>query len=237
MRVSELFRRLSFGELSNLAMSSEGSGEILEKDFPKLILYTNDGLLSLFTRFILSEKNLILEEVVNVTNYHLKKQFSESSGSNEENHYIKDLITEPFQEDVIKIVEVYDSFGQKRSLNDKDDPWSLFTPQPDTLQVPHPIQGKALGIMYQARHVLLKDRGNNNEILSQDIDLPFYLESALQLFVASKVYTHMNGQENIAKSQEYEAAYNTKCGEVLAKDLVNNSFHTSFTKLEHRGFV
>lgn len=235
MLVSELFRRLSFGELSNLSIGSEGSGQISEEGIPKLIKYTNDGLLKLFSRFLLKESSIIVEQVSHITNYHLKRQFAESSGSNEKYRYIKDLPNSPFQGDVIKILSVVDSKGDPRPLNDVENPRSVYTPQPDTLQIPRPIACQALGVMYQARHVPLNSDGEG--ILNQDIDIPFFLENALQSYIASLVYSHMNGQENKANSQEHFLKYETDCLDCENKDLVNNTFHTSFQKLEHRGFV
>lgn len=234
MKVAELFERLSYGELSNLSISGEGSGNIIDTGKPKIILYTNEGLLRLFSRYILKQNQVIIETLQHITNYHFKKKYAESSGSNEPFKYIKDLPAEPFQEDVIKILEVFDSYGQPRLLNDKEDRRSLFTPQPDSLQVPHPVNGQALGVSYQARHQELDHKGDS--ILQQDIDIPFFLEKALQAYVASKVYSDMNGQENKITGQEHLAYYEAICADLETKDLINTTHHTTHQKLERRGF-
>jgi hypothetical protein len=235
MKVSELFRKLSLGELSNLSMSQDGSGQIQESKHAQLIGYANDGLLWLYTRFILSEKDLLIEQVGHITNYHMKRQFAESAGSDEEYPYIKDLPDEPFEEDVIKILEVRDITGYAYPINDAELSNSLFTPKPDTLQVPNPRHGSPLSIVYQARHPKLFDEGDGH--LDQDVELPFFLESALTNFIAYKVYSHMNGAENQAKSQEFMQTYEAICTNVEAKDTANQTTSTSHTKLEQRGFV
>ena len=235
MKVAELFERLSYGELSNLSISGEGSGTIVDKSKAKLILYTNDGLLAIFSRYILKEKQVIIETLQHITNYHFQKKYAESSGSTEPFKYIKDLPYEPFQEDVIKILEVFDSYGQPRLLNDKEDARSLFTPQPNTLQVPLPINGQALGVSYQARHHELFRTGRG--LLNQDIDIPFFLEKALQAYIASKVYSDMNGQENKITAQEHLGNYEAICLDLETKDLINTTYHTTHQKLERRGFV
>lgn len=234
MKVSELFQRLALGELSNLAMSETSQSMLKPEVHAKMILYANDGLLRLYSRYVMSEKSLIIETHEHITSYHMKVKFAESSGSNEPFKYIKDLPAEPFEGDVIKILAVYDGTGTERVLNDSENPSSLFTPQPDQLQVPNPIQGQPLGITYQARHHILKDTGN--DLLQQDIDLPFFLESALQAYVASKVFSHMNGQENKVISQEHMANYEGICAELEVNDLINKTHHTSHRKLEERGF-
>jgi hypothetical protein len=234
MRIQELFRLLSYGELSNLDLSGEGSGTIKKERYPQLINYINEGLLKLYSRFPLLQKDLIIELRSDITIYPLKLEYAESVGSNVEYPFIKDRPGKEFTGDVIKILEVHSSCGSEYTLNDKGNPHSLFTPQPDVLQVPYPKAGIALGVQYQARHPKLLDTGS--KILAQNIELPFFLESALQNYVAHKVYGHMNGAENTAKSQEFQVNFERLCADIEQKDLVNQTFSTTQSKLEMRGF-
>lgn len=235
MRIAELFRLLSYGELSNLDLSNEGAGTIKPERQPQLINYINDGLLKLYSRFLISQKDLIIELQSGIITYPLKLEYAESVGSDVLFPFIKDRPGREFTGDVIKILEVHSSCGSELPLNDKGNSHSLFTPQPDVLQVPYPKAGIALGVQYQARHPKLLDTGKR--MLSQEIELPFFLESALQNYVAHKVYSHMNGAENTAKSQEFELHYERICTEIEQKDLTNQTFATTQHKLEMRGFV
>lgn len=237
MKISSLFRELSFGELSNLSISSSGSGEILQAKWPQLIHYTNDGLMALHTRFVLSEKELVIELDEGITEYVLSSKHSETIGTDDD-LYIKDTVEAPFKDDAILILGVWDTTG-KRSLNDSDDPTSLFTPKPLTLQVPEPIAGRPMSVIYQASHPKLDDVVPDEDpetLLEQEIELPQYLHGALRQWVAYKVFSHMNGQENIMKGQEYLAAYDGICAGVEQRDLANQTHHTSFSKLHQRGF-
>lgn len=238
MKIVDLFRQLSYGKLSNLAISNEGSGEIVKEKWPQLVQYTNEALLALHSRFLLSEKTLLIELVNHITNYHLRRKYAETSGSDVDWPYIKDLPNEPFEEDLIRVLQVFDSEGRLLPLNDVENPRSLFTPQPNILQVPNPVGGTEICLVYQATHRRLDDRldGPDN-ILDQQIDLPIYLENPLALYIAYKVFSDMNGQENIIKGQEYLAAYEAACLEIEHRDLVNQTYHTSHSKLEQRGFV
>ncbi|MEQ1950937.1 hypothetical protein [Mesorhizobium sp. CN2-181] len=235
MKIADLFRRLSYGQLSNLSISNNGSGEIVEAKHPQMIQYANEALLNLYTRFVLKEKNLLIQQVEGITSYHLERKFAETSGSDAPHRYIKDLPDEPFMGDSIRILAVYDEFGRKMRLNDQEDPASLFTPSLNELQIPRPEHGRPLGITYQARHPELDDRPG--KIINQEIILPFIFEAPLQNFIGYLTYCHMNGQENIVKGQEYLGAYEAKCVEVEQRDLVNQTFHTSQDKLDDRGFV
>lgn len=239
MDINDLFQRLSYGELSNLAIGGEGSGTILAGKEPKLVGYTNEGLLRLFSRFILKEDNLLIELVSGVTQYILKEEYAEHAGaaSGVTYHYIKDSEEAPFLDDVIKILGVYDTnlendYPDAFPLNDLEHNKSLFTPQPHILQVPRPVENTVLSVLYQARHPKL-----SHEELDTVINIPFFLEGALQSFVASEVYSHMNGQDNTAKAAEFMLKYESVCQEVEERDLVSSSIASMQYKFNDRGFV
>lgn len=238
MKVSELFYRLSVGELSNLAMSNEGNGEIRQQDQGKLLVYTNAALMAVHKRFVLNTKEVLIETIDHIVNYHLKVQFALSSNSTERNKYIIDSVGSPFTGDVIRILEVYDAMKWKLPLNDPGHSESLFTPGPNVLQVPNPINRMALSVMYQANHDPLEFLGlKNEEVLAQHIEMPEFLESALLNHVAYKVFSHLNGAEHQSKAQEYIAMYEAECSEIEENDLIGQSQSTTQTKLQERGFV
>ena len=222
MKLKELFSRLSYGELSNLAIGMEGAGDIRQEDKMKVLSHVNDALLAIYSRFILSTKYLLVEQVDHITNYHLIPKYAESQNC-VDYPYIKDLAGEEFTGDLIRILEVHRDNGCEYVLNDKDNPHSLFTPYPQTLQVPFPITGVPMHLMYQARHDPITE-----PLDDACIEVPFVLESALQAYVAHKIFSHMNGQDNMVKSQDHLATYEGKCMEVEAKDLVSTTFATSF---------
>ena len=230
MKLLDLFERLSFAELSNLAIGMEGAGTIRDEDQRKVLIHTNDGLLQLYSRFILKTKYLLIEEQEHITQYHLIEKFTESQNC-VEYPYIKDKVADRFTGDLIRILEVYDDCGNQFALNDTEDCHSLFTPSPQTLQIPNPRTGRPKHILYQARHDIIL------EILENTwIEVPFVLEGALQAYIAHKIFSHMNGQENLLKSQDHYATYERICQEVEAKDLVSTSVSNSFNKLTERGF-
>lgn len=234
MNVQELFRRLSFGELTNLSMSVEGTGTIAEESRGKIISYANEGLLRLHSRFLLREQYIELELDAAIFNYHLKADYAQTNPTPpaDVTLYIKDSVAAPFTGDVIRVLKVVDDEGCEIPLNNAELDDSVFTPQPDILQVKEPVTDAVIGLIYQARHPLLQYSD-----LSQVIDLPAVLEGALQSFVAHKVFSHMNGAENGAKAAEHFAMYEMIVNEVLTTDAVNSSSYTSNIKFHRRGFV
>lgn len=222
MNVGNLFEMLSLGELSNLSISNEGSGTIPEKHQKKILLYANEGMMRIYSKFVLNEKDVTILLWDHITYYHLRKEFSKNFQAGENDvcariRYILDLPHEPFEEDVIRILQVYDAQGNPMPLNNEEHPLSLFTPQANVLQVPRPEADTALSVHYQAKHPVL------TQDLKQEIILPEVLQGALTSFVAYKVYSHMNTQESTAKSQEHYSLFTAICADVLENDLVNTS--------------
>ena len=233
MNIEDLFTNLSYGELSNLSLSGEGSGTILEDSQPKIIRYANEGLLRLFSRFVLKQSDVLIEMVAHITNYHLIKKYAESVYNPDEVHfpYIKDLINEPFKEDVIKVLEVYTSEGNLVPLNDSERKDSVFTPVGNVLQVPRPLDRRSLSVMYQARHEKL-DHNKQDQL----IEIPEVLEGALTAFIAYKVFSHMNSDGSSVKAQEHMQIYENICNEAVEHDLVSTSTSTTNSRFEKRGW-
>ena len=109
MKLEDLFSRLSYGELSNLSIGNEGRGSIKEEDIPKLVAHVNDGLTRIYSRFVLCTKQLLIEQVQHITNYHLITKYAESAGADVPWPYIKDLPGNLFKGDVIRMADHIDS--------------------------------------------------------------------------------------------------------------------------------
>lgn len=234
MNVAKLFSQLSYGELSNLSMGLNGAGTIQEPDQPKVITYANEALIRLYSRFNLREKDVLVEMVEHITNYHLISRFAETKYDPdiEPYPYIKDLPLEPFADDVIKVLAVYNSFGRELPLNDPESCDSVFTPQANVLQVPKPVAGQALSVHYQAKHPVLSESDQEQEIL-----LPDVLIGALTAFIAYKVHSHMNTQEASAKAQEHLSIYESIVESVKDSDTASTSISSTNSRFHKRGWI
>lgn len=225
MDIQELFRRLSYGPLSNLSVGSEGAGTIVEAKHPNMISLVNQSLLRLYSRYVLKEDDVGVICREHITKYDLSVNSS----------YIMSLTASPFQADVIKVMSVFNSGGTELALNDVENQLSLFTPSPTVLQVPMPVENELIVVKYQARHVPLAYSGVG--YLAQKIVLPSVLEEALIAHVAMQVYGNMNGQENMVKSADHRGRFEEICREVTDRDTVNSSSSTTTSKLHDRGFA
>lgn len=233
MTLDDLYTDLSYGELSNLSMSGDNGGSIQEESQPKIVRAANEALVRLYSRFILKENDVLIELESHITNYHLVERFSKTQGDEDETYrYILDTSNEPFKADVLKILQVFGDHGVEVPLNDGESFNSVFTPQHNVLQVPRPLQGRSLSILYQAAHEKLTDGDNSQEII-----LPDVLHGALRAFIAYKVYSQINTQEATAKAQEHLNQFEAVCTEAIEKDLVNTSVSQTNSKFHKRGFA
>lgn len=233
MIIKQFFERLSYAELSNLSLSFDGNGTIEPIHHKKIIQHMNDGLLALYTKFPLCTKELLIEMVEGVTNYHLKPMYTESQYNPAivPYPYIKDSGCEPFTGDLIRVIEVYDEKGNL-PLNDSTLDCSVFTPVYNILQVPRVKDYRALVISYQAKHEILSVAN-----LDANIELPDVLIKALSAYVAYEIYTNMNSAESTAKAIEHLNNFYRICDEAVATDIVSSSISTTTTKFATGGWV
>ena len=232
MLYSELTTRLAYGELNNLAVADDAiPGTIRAADQARVLIHTNQALKHLFSKFILKEKEVILNLDVTINTYYLRKEYAENDPTiGIPVKYIADSPIDLFVEDIIKILHIHDFAGDPVYLNDHDQEYSLFTPTFDSIQVPTISSGDKLSIVYQAKHIDITDPAD-------EIEIPIFFEEALQFYVASKIYGHMNGQEHAAKSIEYISKFNELCDNVELLDLAYTSIVNTNTKLDIRGFA
>ena len=234
MNITDLFTSLSYGELSNLAMGTDGTGVIRTSDQPRVLNAANEALLLLHSKFVLSSKDIWIESRKHITYYHFDTRFAESNAatSNEDYLYIKDLVGDPFIGDVIKVLSVFDDKEYELPLNDSEHPYSVFTPQPRMLQIPDPTEGALFNVVYQAKHPLLV-----LETPTQEIDLPDVLHAALRGYVAYRMYSSINTQEATVKAAEHLGNYEGICQNATDFDLVNTSIATTNVRFQKNGWV
>lgn len=233
--ITELFHDLAHGELSNTPYADDPDfGAIREKDKAKVVHAVNEGLTRLHTRFQLRTKSVIIEQREGITTYHLDSRFAESNWTPLAvgYPYIKDLSGERFVDDVLQILTVSGLDGKALPLNDLDNPRSVFTPTASTLQVPKPVWGEPLAIVYKAKHPVISASREGNEIFIHDS-----LMGALKSYVAFKLLSQMGSQEQRSMAGEYLSMYENICGEVTATDVINNTEVPTLTKFNKRGFV
>ena len=240
MKTTDYIKQLARGTLRNTALAVLSSGSASHQDeFAQVCSLIDDGLMRLYSRYVIKEKHVIVEMQPGVTFYHLKSMYS-LTGANPmlvPRPYIMDSVNEPFLDDVIRVLTVFDSAGNRRPLNDQSYANSIFTPQADVIQNMYPKDLEALGIAYQAKPVsVLVDSGGS---WAEDTEfyLPDCLIPALSSYIAF-LYLHGIGTaEAVTLAMTHNRIYEDVCAEVDRMDLVNQSLSCTNVRFSSNGWI
>ena len=259
MKLNHYVRHLAIGILKNTHYSEVRFNNPTE--YIPLLTIIQEGLTRLYSRFIIRERHLVLEMRVGITFYHLTKLYSMTGHDpvRVPYPYIMDLPNDPFEEDVLKILQVTDSNNNVRPLNDPERPDSLYTVQFDVLQNSYPRDLEALFVTYQANHVPLvtyadpvpgpdpeeedqtiivePDPNDLTATYAKEIMLPQALYPALDNYISYMVHMGVNTPEAQAKAMANLQIYEQICKDAERMDLVNNSMSCSNTRFQRNGWL
>lgn len=233
MNLNTLFEQLAYGELSQHRVGKEGT--IALADYPMLISHINHGLTLLHARLPLQHKELTLVQFKHITDYRLDPKYSVSAADPDViDKYILDTVEEPFSDDLIRIQSVFDGAGCNIPLNDEYAPNSWFTPNPDTIQIPYPVDGNVAAIIYRANHIRIPT--DTVDAKSVNIELPTVLENALAAHVASRVFVSLGSVTSGQLSSYYGKLYQAEVAQVERLNLLQSSESNSDIKFEKGGW-
>lgn len=216
MKLSDILKDLTYGELSGLAIGNLIPGESENQpdphEYEQIVSYINLGLLEIYKRFFLRSKEVYIDLQEELTTYKLHSDYAqENTGSAIllADRYIADTALDPFVDDILKIEEVYDEEGTKLALNDETDEDSAFTPGYNLVQIPNPETGLTYAIQYRASHprivaVLATDP------TAVEVEIPNSLYGALLQYVGYRA----NLRTNSEKSADYWQQFKRSCEEV-----------------------
>ncbi len=249
MKLSEIFRQLSYGELSQLNIGNTGAGEISDADYDRLVSAINLGLTALYTRFPLSRKTLELQLVSGQGLYYLSRSFAVSNeDSLEDPKYIRDSNEDPFMDDLLKVLQVTTGTGDViLPLNKRGDLWSLYTPTVASLSVPYGIHTPdsetpsdyvtaTLLVEYQANHLYLPVGVGEYRADTVDVELPYAYLEPLLYYVASRMHNPIGMVNEFHMGNSFAAKYEAAC-QTLERHNVSVDQVGYTTKFADRGWV
>jgi hypothetical protein len=212
----DIFIDLSGGEFSNLKIGAfnmnDPESEPDPRSYLQLIRHINLGLTAIYTEFLLRSEECYVELHEQIALYHLDYRWASSNAaSTEDPKYIIDTVANPFNDNVLKIEEVYDEGGNLLRLNDPQEELSVFTPRFNTIQVPWPNDFNTLAVQYRADHPTISyvDGMAPDEVY---VEVPRQLREALLFYVASRVYAGINTEK--PEANDYYRKYVAKINDI-----------------------
>lgn len=248
MKLSEIFRQLSYGELSQLNIGGSGSGVIADADYDRLVGCINLGLTALHTRFPLKRKQLTLQVVPGQEVYYLKPEFTVSSDTSDEPvRYILDSVDDPFLEDVLKVEALFTAVGYELVLNSRGNAYSAFTPAHGVITLPSVIHSPTgdtesqyltdtVVVDYRANHEYLPAGVGMYLADNVEVDLPYQYLQALLYFVASRLHSPMGMVNEMHMGNSFATRYELACQE-LERYNVGVDQMGNMNKFSNRGWV
>lgn len=214
MDLDEIITDLSIGELQQHGWFMS-TLDVNNKR--KLIACINIGLTELYTRFPLLTRELTLIQIGGKTLYPLKVENTLSNGELPSyDKYIDYTINYPFTGDLIRVLQVYDECGNEIRLNDSTACRVVATPAMDVLEVPQPVDGDALFVIYQAKHPKVAE--DNAKLY-----LPNHLKPLLLAYVAYRVYSGGTTQEHIMLANGMLQKFELLCAQQINLGMENSN--------------
>jgi hypothetical protein len=212
MTVADVIEYAKYGELAQLGvvigLKSTDSAEVVEAE-KQILSYINLGLVELYKRFDLSTKEVVIPLLDNVTIY---------------------TITDAYYNNVYA---VYGEDGKELALNNQDDPLSVLTPSYNTVQVPNPITGTSIYVIYSASPTALVWA---TPLSSITVPLPSSMLEALLHYVGYRAHGAMNGNVDAENNTHY-MRFDASCNKLKEIGMFTDDALTSGTKLEDKGWA
>lgn len=188
MILQELFDNLAQGEFSNLAVGNSATGSIKEVAYPKIVSKINRGLREIYKIFLLKQKDLLIHQHTSVTVYYLRKDKVGAVGSMSDTVYLEESPADPFDDDIVQVLEATGADGRDIQVNNPKYPDSgIFTTAFDTVKMTPAVPPEIIQLTYQAYYPKI--------VITEDFDpetyalyYPNFIEAALMANIASQFF-------------------------------------------------
>lgn len=161
MKVQEVVDTARYSELANVAIKDNTAA---------ILSFLNLGMIELYTRFPIKTEEHIIALQENTTMYEMPANFMYALSAYGE-----------VPEDAADLVRTV-------SINEEDDPYSIFFPDWNTVQIPAVANGSYISIIYVA-----KPATYTAEDLDVEIELPNTLVDALVSYIGYRAHMSVRG--------------------------------------------
>ena len=240
--VQDIFDDLSYGEATQLAIAQSTVGTISENNYPRVVSLLNRALVKMAERFQLKIAEVDIQQIAGQTLYPIT---SEHAGTTDEIAADSDLHvihTDEllFEDNLIKILRVYDADGTEYTLEDSNTSDSMFTPEFNVLKMTPEDTPVIVSVEYQATlpRIVIPDTGTfyPEKI---NVNIPRTLIGPLNIYIVHLLLSGMNTR-TAEGEQSIQSTWLNRF-ELAVRELQNNNVlpdrQESQSHFENNGFV
>ena len=226
MLLSFIIDAVKYGELQNV---------YTEEKLPQLISFINLGLIQIYSKLPIIEKQVTIQEYPQISLYKLSSMYARHNHLSKVKHkYILDTPDNPFTDDVLFITGICDENGFAIPLNDEHHRRSVFISSYDTIQIPNANENEAVFVIYRAKPRCINPETKN---LNQEIELPDYLLEALTSFIGFKAHQAIGSQESLAASQAFYQRFTELINQAITDNIAGDGVLPTNIKPRMRGYI
>jgi len=216
MTLLDILKDLTYGELSGLAIGNlipdEFDNQPDPHQYEQVVSHINLGLKEIYKRFFLRSREIDIQQHEEITTYKLHSTYAQSNTGSPiliAERYILDTAELPFQDDILKVEEVYDEEGTKLPMNDTSEEYSVYTPAYNLVQIPFPNDENIFSVQYRACHPKIPITLSTDPD-TIEVELPNSLHIALLQYVGYRAHLRTNQE----KSADFWNQFKRTCDEV-----------------------
>lgn len=229
MLLQEVFDQLAYGELLQLELGTSNHGGISTDNYPKIVASVRMGLTELFKKLNLSTELVNVVMLEEVTKYRLHSDHSlRNAPVTGVYQYIDDTGITQFNNRLIKIERVFDEVSNELHLNNNEEINSLFTPQYNVIEVPDPVAGSIIRVLYSKDHDYISGAPTIDPT-SIEVEIPIAYLEPLLYYVAGRI---LLGSGNLSGNNDANilmAKYNSSIDEIKSLNIMqqdnSNNIH------------
>lgn len=236
MKVEEILDLLAFGELAQTQIGgNEADAEVDNTRYRELIPALNAGLTALHSRFELRLESVSLIQKQGVQTYELDNKHAYSNTESAETRYIVDTAANPFKDNVIRILQIYDACDKLVYINDPSHCNSVYCPTYNSIEFPHVCEDALYRVVYKAKPKKLSY--DVEDVGAQEFSLPPAYLNALLSYMAYRYYLNRSGLDGVRQSDSYYVKYENECLRLENKQAVNRVTSSTSNAFEDMGWV
>lgn len=234
MSILDVMNELTHGELSQYAFGGADNGIIQECHYPKVMSAINRGINQIQQDLSLIENSMRIKMIEGVLTYPIHSRHSIVNGSHPVK-YVDDSLHAPFEDDILRILQVYNKQGRQLPINEVNNIESIYIPQHNVIQNPFARDGDVLGIIY-TRFTRPLQVVTEEEAAITYLPIPDYTLPALYAYVSARMTAGITTAQEIEDSGNSMSNYEQIIAKLKYTPAIQEGVYLN-TKLTDNGFV